>query len=162
MSASPEQPGEGRRSTRVSRWMNAPRATVYRTLLDPAAVARWKVPEGMTCEVHEFEARKGGRFRISLTYEAPGSAGKSGAQTDTYHGHFERLVPDGEVVEVMEFETSDPRMAGEMRTTVTLTERDGGTEVVGLHEGLPPGVGLADNELGWRMALGKLAGLVEG
>jgi len=31
-------------STRVSRHIRAPRAVVYRALLDPRAVAQWKVP----------------------------------------------------------------------------------------------------------------------
>jgi hypothetical protein len=30
-----------------------------------------------------------------------------------------------------------------------------------VYDGLPPGVAPADHELGWRMALGKLAALVE-
>lgn len=42
-------------ATRVARHLNAPRERVYRALLDPEAVARWKVPSGMTCEVDEFE-----------------------------------------------------------------------------------------------------------
>ncbi len=37
----------------------------------------------------------------------------------------------------------------------------GEPERVGVHEGLPPGLSVADNELGWRMSLGKLAALVE-
>ncbi len=48
----------------------------------------------MTSHVHEFDPREGGSFRISLTYDAPGSTGKSAPHTDTYHGHFARLVPD--------------------------------------------------------------------
>jgi hypothetical protein len=48
-----------------------------------------------------------------------------------------------------------------MTITFTLTAVDGGTEVLGLHENLPPGVSPADNETGWRMALEKLARLVE-
>ncbi|MDT7580890.1 MAG: hypothetical protein QOK35_2154, partial [Pseudonocardiales bacterium] len=39
---------------------------------------------------------------------------------------------------------------------------DGGTAVTGRHENLPPGVRPEDNELGWRMSMGKLAALVEG
>ncbi len=57
----------GMASTRVSRRINAPRALVYRTLLDARAIARWKVPNGMTCQVLEFDAREGGVIRISLT-----------------------------------------------------------------------------------------------
>jgi hypothetical protein len=48
-----------------------------------------------------------------------------------------------------------------MRITITLSDKHGGTEVVGVHEALPSGVEIADNEAGWRMALGKLAALVE-
>lgn len=61
-----------------------------------------------------------------------------------------------------EFETSDPAMGGEMISTITLADADdGGTDLVAVHEGLPPGVALSDNERGWRMALAKLAALVE-
>ena len=48
----------------------------------------------MTSHVHEFEAREGGSFRISLTYDAPTGTGKSAAHTDTYHGRFVKLAPD--------------------------------------------------------------------
>ena len=148
-------------ATRVSQYINAPRERVYRALIDAKAVAIWKVPDGMTCQVHSFDPREGGGFRISLTYDAPDRAGKTAAQTDTYHGRFVELVPNERIVEVDEFETSDPALQGEMRSTITLFDKNGGTEVVGLHESLPPGVPLADNEAGWRMALGKLAALVE-
>ena len=39
-------------STRLTRHVNAPRSAVYRALLDPEAVQRWMVPDGMTSEVH--------------------------------------------------------------------------------------------------------------
>jgi hypothetical protein len=48
-----------------------------------------------------------------------------------------------------------------MTVTITLVDADGGTDVLGVHAGLPPGVPPADNETGWRMALAKLAALVE-
>lgn len=53
-------------------------------------------------------------------------------------------------------------MRGEMTITIRLADVDGGTELVAAHDGLPPGVLPADNETGWRMALDKLAVLVEG
>ena len=81
-------------TTRVGRRIRAPRAVVYRALVDPELVARWRFPTGMTPRVHEFDARQGGRFRVSLTYDAPTDAGKTSAQTDTYHGHFVELIPD--------------------------------------------------------------------
>ncbi|EYF00398.1 SRPBCC family protein [Chondromyces apiculatus] len=148
-------------TTRITRHLDAPRAKVYRALIDADAIAQWRVPPGMRCAVHAFEAREGGKFRISLTYDAPTEAGKTSAHTDTYHGHFAKLVPDTQVVEVMEFETSDPALRGEMTSTITLTDAGGGTDLVAVHEGVPPGVQPADNELGWQKSLDKLADLVE-
>ena len=148
-------------STRITRHVNAPRAMVYRALLDARAVATWKVPTGMTSHVHAFDPREGGSFRISLTYDAPTGTGKTTAHTDTYHGHFVKLVKNEQVVEVVEFETTDPTMQGEMTITTTLADADGGTEVTAVHEGLPRGLSPADNETGWRMSLEKLAALVE-
>lgn len=146
---------------RISQRVNAPRAAVYRTILDARAVAQWMVPDGMTSHVHAFEPREGGAFRISLTYDAPSGTGKTTAHTDTFHGRFTKLVPDEEVVQVVEFETTDPAMQGEMTITYRLGEAAGATDVHGVHEGLPRGVSAADNELGWRMSLAKLAALVE-
>lgn len=145
----------------VSHIIQAPRSAVYRALLDPAAIAVWKVPAGMTCHVHAFEAREGGTFRISLTYEDVTQQGKSAAHTDTYHGRFVKLVPSECVVEVDEFETDDPAMQGQMTLTTTLVDKNGGTEVTMHYDGLPPGVSVADNELGTRMALEQLAAFVE-
>ena len=109
-------------STRVSRHLKAPRVRVYAAFVDPEAIAAWKVPTGMTCEVHELEGREGGRFRVSLTYDKPTGAGKTTAHTDSYHGRFVELVPNERVVEVVEFETDDPAMQGEM-TIATTAER---------------------------------------
>lgn len=148
-------------STQLSQHIKAPRSAVYRALLDADAVAKWRVPTGMRSRVHEFDAREGGRFRVSLTYDAPDSAGKSTAHTDTYHGHFVRLVPNEQVVEVLEFETSDAAWQGTMTMTTTLTDSGEGTDVVVAHDGIPDSVPRADNETGTRMALANLASLVE-
>lgn len=98
-------------STRLSLHVKAPRALVYRAILDARSVQKWMVPTGMTSHVHAFDAREGGVFRISLTY--------------------------------------------------TLADADGGTELLAVHDKLPPGLSAADNEVGWRISLGKLAALVE-
>jgi uncharacterized protein YndB with AHSA1/START domain len=148
-------------STCISRHMNAPRARVYKSLIDAGAIAKWKVPTGMTCQVHEFEGREGGAFRISLTYDEQTGTGKTTAQTDTYRGRFVTLVPNERVLEVDEFETANPALRGEMTITITLSDADGGTNVLAVHDGLPPGLSASDNEAGWRMALDKLADLVE-
>jgi uncharacterized protein YndB with AHSA1/START domain len=148
-------------STRIIRHINAPRAAVYRALLDAQAVAAWMAPDGMTSHVHHFDPCEGGLFRISLTYDEPTGTGKTTAHTDTYHGRFVELIPNEQVVEVMEFETADPAMRGQMTITFTLTDAGDGADLLAIHDNLPPGLSPADNETGWQMSLDKLAALVE-
>ena len=146
-------------TTRVSVLLRAPRPAVYEALTDPAMIARWRFPDGMSSVV---EPQGDGGFRVTLTYEAPDAHGKTTARSDAYRARFTRLVPAELVVEVDEFETADPQLAGEMTMTLTLHDSDGGTELLAVHENVPPGVAPEDNEAGWRMALGRLAALVEG
>ena len=148
-------------STQVRRHVRAPREKVYRAFIEAAAVRDWMVPTGMTSHVHAFDGRVGGTFRISLTYDSQTEAGKTSAHTDTYHGRFVELVPNERIVEVVEFETENPELQGEMTMTITLVESNGGTDVVAVHDHLPRGLSPADNELGWRLSLAKLAARVE-
>ena len=146
-------------TTRVSALLRAPRAAVYRALTDPELIGRWRFPDGMTSVV---EVQEDGGFRVTLTYEVPDGRGKTTARSDTYRARFTRLVPAELVVEVDEFETADPQLAGEMTMTISLRDSDGGTELLAVHEGVPPGVAPEDTELGWRMALDRLAALLGG
>jgi len=148
-------------TTRHTIWIDAIPARVYAALLDPSLIARWRVPGGMGCDVHEFDAREGGAFRVSLTYDAPDAVGKSTAHADTYRGYFEQLVPNQRVLERLAFETDDPRMQGEMRIATELSSEGSGTRLTAVHENLPPGITPSDNEAGWHDALTKLAALVE-
>ena len=119
------------------------------------------VPTGMTSKVHAFDAREGGSFRISLTYDAPTGTGKTTAHTDTYQARFVKLVKNEEVVEVVEFETTNPALRGEMTITISLADAAGSTDVLAVHDGLPRSLPTAENEAGRRSSLAKLAALVE-
>jgi uncharacterized protein YndB with AHSA1/START domain len=147
-------------TTRSTQHVKAPRAAVYRALLDPKAVQQWQVPDGMTSEVHSFEPREGGAFRISLTYDAPTTTGKTSAHTDTFHGTFTTLVENERIVQSIEFETDKPEMQGVQTITYSLFDAAGGTDIHGLHENVPASIA-DDNKLGWQMSLRKLAALVE-
>lgn len=143
---------------RVSTLLRAPRAAVFRALTDLETIARWRFPKGMTSVV---EPQADGAFRVTLTYDSSNAHGKTTSRSDTYRGRFTELVPDERVVEVDEFESIDPMFAGEMTMTITLREHEEGTELRAVHEGVPPGVAPDQNELGWRMALDRLAALLE-
>ena len=147
---------------RTTRLIRAPRSAVYAALLDPDAVETWRVPDDMLARVQEWEAREGGRYRVSLTYRGEQRTGKTEGGTDAYDGRFERLVPDEQVVEVIEFDSPDPAFGGEMTLTTTLRETEEGTEVEVHHEGIPDAVAPEDNNAGTTMSLTKLAAYVEG
>lgn len=145
----------------MTRVLRAPRSAVYGALLDANAIEQWRVPDDMTSEVHELDARVGGRYRVSLTYRSKDAAGKTSAHTDTHHGVYVELIPDTKIVERVEFETNDPALQGEMTITWELADADGGTRLTATHEGVPDVVPAADNELGWKMSLDKLQRFVE-
>jgi uncharacterized protein YndB with AHSA1/START domain len=152
-----------RARTMVSRIIKAPRKAVYKACLDPGALAKWRVPDNMTAQVHVFEAREGGTYRMSLTYRDPHQSpgGKTSEDTDTFQGRFVELVPDEKIVEAIEFESRDSGFAGEMKMTTRLSDTKDGTEVTILCKGLPSGIRPEDNETGTRQSLHKLAALLE-
>src|SRR4051794_14787213 len=167
-------------SNQITRRVHAPRSKVYAALIDADAVAKWMVPDGMVGKVDAFEGRENGRFQISLEYDAAsgenavtGNAqtgraatsrlptGKTSGHKDTYRGRFAELVPNERVVEVIDLETEDPALRGEMTITITLSDAEGGTELVAVHDDLPSGVPLAGTDRGWQASLAKLAALLE-
>src|SRR5262249_6451119 len=146
-------------STRVSTIIHAPRAVVYQAFIDPEALAAWRAPDGMRARVHEFDAREGGSYRMSLTYTDPGRSpgGKSSDDTDTFQGRFAEIVPNEKIVELIEFESPDPRFAGVMKMTTRFADAGDGTEVTLVCDDIPPGIRPEDNELGCRLSLQNLA-----
>jgi uncharacterized protein YndB with AHSA1/START domain len=152
-----------RASTQVSAIIKASRKAVYQACLDPDALAAWRVPDTMKGQMHAFEAWEDGTYRMSLTYQDPAHSpgGKTSRDTDTFQGRFVELVPDKKIVEMVVFETEDPRFAGDMKITTRFADTDEGTRVTILCENIPTGVRPQDNETGCRQSLRKLAALVE-
>lgn len=150
-------------NTPIARIVKAPRPKVYAAFLDPEALAQWFAPDSMRIQVHTFESREGGQFRISLRYQNAEDAerGKTDGGTDTYHGRFVKLIPNELIVEAIEFETQAPEFAGEMTMTVKFADADGGTEVFLSYENVPSGIRPEDNAEGSRQSLRKLAAFVE-
>jgi uncharacterized protein YndB with AHSA1/START domain len=150
-------------STRTSRVIKVPREALYRAFTDPAALAVWLSPGEMTGKVHEFDARVGGGYRISLFYPASEqvSRGKTSEREDRFTARFVELTPPARIVEAISFETVDPAFSGEMTMVVTFEDKDGGTEVTILFEHIPSGIRPEDNEAGSRSSLEKLARYVE-
>src|SRR5467141_3122161 len=96
----------------------------------------------MTGEVHEFDARVGGGYRMSLFYP-PGErsfCGKTSDREDSVKVRFVELMPPRRIVEAVSFVTTDPAFFGEMTMTATFEEVSGGTPVTLVFQNLPPGL----------------------
>jgi len=150
------------RVDRVSRIIHATPDAIYRALLDPDALLAWRPPAGMTGRFDAFDAREGGRYRMTLTYDDGGQGhGKSSDDEDTVQGRFAELVPDTRVVELVEFESDDPAFAGTMRITTSLTPISGGTDVSIACEQVPYGISPEDHQAGMASTLENLADYIE-
>jgi uncharacterized protein YndB with AHSA1/START domain len=145
--------------TRTSRVIRARPEVLYAAFLDPAALIDWLPPGEMTGEIHEFDARVGGGYRMSLFYRPDERSfrGKTSDREDMVNVRFVELAPPHRIVEAVSFVTADPAFFGEMTMTVTFEEVSDGTEVTLAFENLPPGLRAEDNEAGSRLSLAKLA-----
>jgi uncharacterized protein YndB with AHSA1/START domain len=146
----------------VSRTIAAPRTALYDAFMSPQALVTWLPPSGMRGEIERFDPRPGGGYRMTLTYERPGSdtRGKTTADADTVDIRFVELVPNERIVQAADFVSDDPGNAGTMTMTWTFTDVPGGTEVGVLVENAPPGVSEQDHETGIRSSLENLAAFV--
>jgi len=146
-------------STRTSRVITASREALYRAFTDPAALVVWLSPGEMTGKVHEFDARVGGGYRMSLFYPSSEQVyrGKTSEREDRFTARFVELTPPTRIVQAIIFDSEDPAFSGEMTMVVTFEERDGGTEVTILFKHIPSGIRPEDNEAGTRSSLEKLA-----
>ena len=145
--------------TRTSRIIKAGPEALYEAFLDPASLVAWLPPAEMTGTIHEFDARVGGGYRMSLFYPPGARAfrGKTSEREDMVDARFVELAPPRRIVEAVNFITTDRAFSGEMTLTATFEAVSGGTEVTLMFEDLPPGLRAQDNETGSRLSLEQLA-----
>jgi hypothetical protein len=139
-----------RATTRVAKIVKETCNAVYQAFLDPDSVATRLPPNNMSGHVLVFDARKGDRFKISLTYQNPEHSlrGKTSEDTDTVQGRFAELIPYTKIVEVVELESEQRGFTGEMKFIASFADADGGTEVTILCEDTPKGISPKDNRMG--------------
>lgn len=81
----------------------------------------------MTGEIHEFDARVGGGYRMSLFYPPNERSfrGKTSDREDMVDVRFVELAPPRRIVEAVNFVTTDPALLGEMTIVVAFEEVPG-------------------------------------
>ena len=136
---------------------------IYDAFLDPDAIASWRPPSGMSCEIFEFDPREGGKYRMVFRYNQAqhAAAGKTSAHEDEFTGKFKQLVRNQKIVEEVVFNSEDPAFAGNMIITTTLQQAPGGTEVTFTAEQVPAGISREDHYAGMMSSLRNLASYTE-
>ena len=140
------------RTVRLHRVLRSPPAKLYRAFTEADALARWLPPYGFLCQVHQLEARVGGRFRMSFHNFGSGSA-------HSFGGEYLELVPNERIRYTDRFD--DPALPGEIQVSVTLKAVSCGTELQVEQSGIPEAIPLEMCYLGWQESLQQLAALVE-
>ncbi|MEZ5979339.1 MAG: SRPBCC family protein [Planctomycetota bacterium] len=107
-------------TVRLHRVLRAPAERIYRAFLEPAAMVKWLPPHGFVGEVHEMDARVGGRHRMSFRNFGTGSA-------HSFGGTYVELVPGERIRYTDRFD--DPNLEGEMAVTIELRPVACGTDL---------------------------------
>jgi len=125
---------------------------VYRSFLEPDAIAKWLPPYGFTCKVHHMDAQVGGSFKMSFTNFSKGNS-------HSFGGQYLELMPFERIRYTDKFD--DPNLPREIQVTVTIAKVICGTEINIVQEGLPEVIPVEMCYLGWQESLAQLATLVE-
>ncbi|HVY20826.1 MAG TPA: SRPBCC domain-containing protein [Bauldia sp.] len=135
----------------VTRQFNAPPARVFDAWMNHDEFQSWIGIEGVHCEVPEFDARVGGRYRINLQL----STGEIAPVT----GEFRKIDAPRRIVLTWNW-NNDPKR----RTVITLTfaPREGGTEMTLRQEGVESPEDRNNHGRGWNSTFNKLAAHLNG
>lgn len=147
------------RTHKAFRDIHATPAAVYRAFLTREAMSSWLPPAGAKGVFDAFEPHAGGRFRLTLTFDA--AQGKSTEHSDVVHGWFTEFVPDRRIAMVVEFDSTDAAFAGRMTMTWELQATSTGTRVTTIAGHVPVGISQGDHEIGMQSSLANLAAFVE-
>jgi uncharacterized protein YndB with AHSA1/START domain len=136
----------------LHRVLRAPVSRVFRAFSNPDAKAVWLPPFGMICQVHSFDFKVGGNYKMSFM-------NFTNEQSHSWTGTFTTIKTNELLVYKDKFD--DPNLPGEMTVTVSFKEVSCGTELSIKHEGIPSMIPTELCYLGWQEGLVKLAQLVE-
>lgn len=139
-------------SVNFHRVLKAPVSRVFRAFSNAEAKAVWLPPFGFICQVHSFDFKVGGSYKMSFT-------NFTNEQNHSWTGTFTEIKPNELLVYKDKFD--NPHLPGEMTVTVSFKEVLCGTELTIKQENIPEMIPAEMCYLGWQESLIKLAQLVE-
>jgi uncharacterized protein YndB with AHSA1/START domain len=127
----------------VRRRIPVPRERVFAAWLDPASLAQWMCPGGVTSALVESDPRVGGKFRIVMRH---------GGGDEEHVGAYLAIQPPS----LLSFTWISAHTSHQSTiVTVELHDRDGATELILTHRQLPAAERDA-HDRGWTDILRKL------
>ena len=139
-------------SVSLHRVLKASPEKVFRAFTDARAIASWLPPYGFLCTVHEMNVQVEGTFRMSFHNFSTGNS-------HSFGGNYIEVTPNEFLKYTDKFD--DPKLPGEMTTSVWLKKVLVGTEIKIFQENIPSVIPAEMCYLGWQESLEKLAKLVE-
>lgn len=139
-------------SVSLHRIIKAVPEKVFRAFSEPDAYKWWIPPYGFLCEVHQFDFKVGGSFRMSFKNFTTGNS-------HSFGGKVLEIIPNELIRYSDKFD--DPNLEGELTTTIWLKKVLVGTELKVVQEGIPAVIPVEMCYLGWQESLDKLTKLVE-
>lgn len=136
----------------LHRVLTASPEKVFRAFSDANAIASWLPPYGFLCEVHHFNFKEGGDYKMSFTNFTTGNK-------HSFGGKYVEIKPNEFIKYTDKFD--NPNFPGEMITTVWLKKVICGTDIKITQEGIPALIPAEMCYLGWQESLDKLKKLAE-
>jgi uncharacterized protein YndB with AHSA1/START domain len=138
---------------RLKRFLPFPRTVVYRALTEPSELVKWWGPRGFSAPRIDFDPLVGGSYLIAM--QPP--------EGDLFYlsGEFREVHPPDRLAYTFRWSPPDP----DDRDTVvslSLQDRDEGTDVLLIHGGFATEVRRALHEAGWTDSFGRLEQMLAG
>ena len=154
MDAKARNSADASRELVIRRTFNAPRALVFRAWTEPQLLAQWSCPRGFTFTEQTGDLRVGGGFSARM---------RSPEGTEhRLRGVYREITPPERLVFTHCWLDASGTPGPETLVTVSLSERDGRTEM-SFHQGIFASVEARDgHEQGWGGCFERLAELLAG
>ncbi len=132
----------------MTRFIRAPREKVFEALTDEAAMAAWHCPRGLRVGEVSSDARVGGRYRITMVTK-DGVVHGSG-------GTYQAVDRPSFLAYTWAWDGEGDAAARTTLIEVTLSEKDGGTQLHMRHTGFPDAAVRDDHHQGWTSVFNRL------
>jgi uncharacterized protein YndB with AHSA1/START domain len=138
----------------ISIWIDAPRAKVFKALMDPQWLHAWVNNEWVETHKTIVEPRVGGQYKYGWKYEV------AGRQVDGGPTKILELVENERLVTDWTDWRGDPAVPPQ-RISWTLTDERGGTRLTMVHDRFVRVVDISDYGGGWQYFLGAIKRVAE-